>query len=44
VETMTRTPKNIYILNEIEEERCCLGKEDEVDFNLVQYLLQTYFL
>jgi hypothetical protein len=26
---MTRTPNNIYILNEIEEERCCLGKEDE---------------
>jgi hypothetical protein len=29
VATMTRTPNNIYILNEIEEERCCLGKEDE---------------
>jgi hypothetical protein len=29
VETMTKTPNKIYILNAIEEERCCLGKEDE---------------
>jgi hypothetical protein len=25
----TRTPNNIYILNEIKEEVCCVGKEDE---------------
>jgi hypothetical protein len=25
----TRTPNKIYILNEIEDEICCLGKEDE---------------
>ena len=25
----TRTPNNIYILNEIGKESCCLGKEDE---------------
>jgi hypothetical protein len=24
-----RTPNNIYILNEIRKEICCLGKEDE---------------
>jgi hypothetical protein len=30
--TTTRTPNNMYILNEIEEERCCLGKEDEIWF------------
>ena len=29
VETTTRTPNNIYILNEIRKESCCLGKEDE---------------
>jgi hypothetical protein len=29
VATISRTPNNIYILNEIKEERCCLGKEDE---------------
>jgi hypothetical protein len=29
VTTSTRMQDNIYILNEIEEERCCLGKEDE---------------
>jgi len=29
VETNTRTPNNIYILDEIKEERCCLGKEYE---------------
>jgi transposase InsO family protein len=27
--TAIRTPNNIYILNEIGKERCCLGKEDE---------------
>ena len=29
VATATRTPNNIYILNEIRKESCCLGKEDE---------------
>jgi hypothetical protein len=29
VATTIRTPNNIYILNEIGKERCCLGKEDE---------------
>ena len=29
VATATRTPNNIYILNEIGKEICCLGKEDE---------------
>jgi hypothetical protein len=29
VATVIRTPNNIYILNEIIKERCCLGKEDE---------------
>jgi hypothetical protein len=26
---VVRTPENIYILNEIEKERCCLGRENE---------------
>jgi hypothetical protein len=25
-----RTPRNIYVLNEIGKEKCCLGKEDEI--------------
>ena len=29
VATTTRTPNNIYILNEIGKESCCLGNEDE---------------
>ena len=29
VATTTRTPKNIYVLDEIESEKCHLGKEDE---------------
>jgi hypothetical protein len=29
VVTTIRTPNNIYILNEIGKERCCLGKENE---------------
>ena len=29
VATTSRTPKNIYILDEIKKEKCCLGKEDE---------------
>jgi hypothetical protein len=29
VATTSRTPNNIYILNENEEERCCFVKEDE---------------
>jgi hypothetical protein len=29
VAIVTRTPNKIYILNEIREERCFLGKEDE---------------
>jgi len=29
VPTTVRTPDNIYILNEIEKERCCLGRESE---------------
>ena len=30
VATTTRTPNNIYNLNEIQKESCCLGKEDEI--------------
>jgi hypothetical protein len=29
VATAVRTPSNIYVLNEIGKERCCLGKDDE---------------
>ena len=29
VATASRTPNNIYMLDEIKRERCCLGKEDE---------------
>jgi hypothetical protein len=29
VATTVRTPNNIYILNEIGKERCCLGRENE---------------
>jgi hypothetical protein len=29
VATTIRTPNNIYILNEIRKEICCLGKENE---------------
>jgi hypothetical protein len=29
VATAIRTPNNIYILNEIEKKKCCLGKKDE---------------
>ena len=29
VATTARTPNNIYILNDIRKESCCLGKEDE---------------
>jgi len=29
VATTRRTPNNIYVLNEIVKERCCLGKENE---------------
>ena len=29
VETTARTPNNIYILNDIGKENCCLGQEDE---------------
>jgi hypothetical protein len=29
VATTIRTPNNIYVLNEIGKERCCLGKENE---------------
>ena len=29
VATTARTPNNIYILNDIGKESCCLGKEDE---------------
>ena len=29
VATTSRAPNNIYILDEIKRERCCLGKEDE---------------
>jgi len=25
----SRTPNNIYILDEIKKEKCCLGREDE---------------
>ena len=30
VPIVVRTPDNIYILNEIEKERCCLGRENEI--------------
>ena len=29
VATASRTPSNIYILDEIKKEKCCLGREDE---------------
>ena len=29
VATTSKTPNNIYMLDEIKRERCCLGKEDE---------------
>jgi hypothetical protein len=29
VATARRTPKNIYVLNDIGREKCCLGKENE---------------
>jgi hypothetical protein len=29
VATTTRTSSNIYVLSEIVNEKCCLGKEDE---------------
>jgi hypothetical protein len=29
VGTAARTSNNIYVLSEIENEKCCLGKEDE---------------
>jgi hypothetical protein len=29
VATTIRNPRNIYVLNEIGKEKCCLGKEDE---------------
>ena len=29
VATASRTPKNIYILDKIMKEKCCLGREDE---------------
>ena len=29
IATITRTSNNIYVLSEIENEKCCLGKEDE---------------
>jgi hypothetical protein len=30
VATTVRTSRNIYVLSEIGNEKCCLGKEDEV--------------
>jgi len=30
VATAVITPTNIYVLNEIGKEKCCLGKEDEI--------------
>jgi hypothetical protein len=29
VATTKRTPRNIYVINQIGKERCCLGKDDE---------------
>ena len=29
VATTSRTPNNIYILDEVKKEKCCLGREDE---------------
>ena len=29
VATATRTPQNIYILDKVNQENCCIGKEDE---------------
>jgi hypothetical protein len=29
IATTARTSSNIYVLSEIENEKCCLGKEDE---------------
>jgi hypothetical protein len=30
IATTARTPRNIYVLSEIGNEKCCLGKEDEI--------------
>ena len=30
VGTTTRTPNNIYVIDEIVKGKCCLGKEDEI--------------
>jgi hypothetical protein len=30
ITTAKRTPRNIYVLNEIGKERCFLGKDDEI--------------
>jgi hypothetical protein len=30
IATTVRTSSNIYVLSEIENEKCCLGKEDEI--------------
>ena len=30
IATAARTSRNIYVLSEIGNEKCCLGKEDEV--------------
>ena len=30
IATIARTSSNIYVLSEIGNEKCCLGKEDEI--------------
>jgi hypothetical protein len=30
IATVARTSSNIYVLSEIGNEKCCLGKEDEI--------------
>jgi hypothetical protein len=30
VEKASRTPSNVYILNEVKEEKCCMGQVDEI--------------
>jgi hypothetical protein len=37
VATSVRNPNNIYILNEIRKEICCLGREMKVEFGTEEW-------
>ena len=41
VVTIAKSPNNIYILNAIGKESCCLGKEDEVGFGIKEWEIYT---